>query len=63
MLNDTIEIIFTILLLIIFLFIDLKLLRKDGSYAYGMGKVKMGEVLTAIYIIYLIYKYVENYFL
>ena len=55
------EILLTFGLLVLFLFIDFKLLKKNENYAYGLGKARMGEVFTAIYIIYLIYKFFQNH--
>ena len=54
------EILLTFGLLVLFLFIDFKLL-KNRNYAYGYGKARMGEAFTAIYIIYLIYKFFQNH--
>lgn len=61
MINDAMEILLTFGLLVLFLFIDFKLLKKNENYAYGLGKARMGEVFTAIYIIYLIYKFFQNH--
>lgn len=60
MINDAMEILLTFGLLVLFLFIDIKFL-KNGNYAYGLGKARMGEAFTAIYIIYLIYKFFQNH--
>ena len=60
LINDAMEILLTFGLLVLFLFIDIKLL-KNGNYAYGLGKARMGEAFTAIYIIYLIYKFFQNH--
>lgn len=61
LINDAMEILLTFGLLVLFLFIDFKLLKKNENYAYGLGKARMGEVFTAIYIIYLIYKFFQNH--
>ena len=60
LLNDAMEILLTFGLLVLFLFIDFKLL-KNRNYAYGYGKARIGEAFTAIYIIYLIYKFFQNH--
>lgn len=60
LINDAMEILLTFGLLVLFLFIDIKFL-KNGNYAYGLGKARMGEAFTAIYIIYLIYKFFQNH--
>ena len=61
LINDAMEILLTFDLLVLFLFIDIKFLKKNGNYAYGLGKARMGEAFTAIYIIYLIYKFFQNH--
>lgn len=60
LINDAMEILLTFGLLVLFLFIDIKFL-KNGNYAYGLGKARMGEAFIAIYIIYLIYKFFQNH--
>ena len=55
------EILLTFGLLVLFLFIDIKFLKKNGNYADGLGKARMGEAFIAIYIIYLIYKFFQNH--